>query len=135
MSRHNSDSPPAYEDIFPFGKRDNKTEVLVGFQEKNCVTCFTRHGQWPEGEGTYKGELDWKGRRSGQGRIEWTEDERSYEGKWVKDMMEGEGILWWGKTGSYYAGQWKRGAMHGKGIMVWGDKSEDPGGVYKGEFR
>ena len=113
-----NDELPSYDDIVPKHK-----------------TVFIKSGRWPDGEGIYVGELDWKGRRSGQGKMEWISQNRVYQGSWVTNQMEGFGCIWWRDTGSYYAGNWKKGAMHGKGRMVWGPKSQSPGRIYYGEFR
>ena len=94
-----------------------------------------KHKTWPEGEGTYKGEMDWKGRRSGQGKMVWDNGAKIYVGEWVKDCMDGTGVLWWNQTGSYYRGGWKNGAMHGLGKLVYGAESDTPGDEYNGEFR
>ena len=138
------DSPPAYEEIYP-DKRDDdmfskhqlsmEIECLLELRDEYYRTYFTKHQVWPEGEGTYRGEMDWKGRRSGHGRMVWDNGHKIYVGEWVKDQMEGEGVIWWNKTGSYYHGGWKKGAMHGKGKLVYGHGSDNPGDVYHGEFR
>ena len=59
------------------------------------------------------GELDWKGRRAGQGSMVWQEAV-VYSGGWERDRMEGQGSMWWGHTGNVYCGQWSGGKMHGR---------------------
>ena len=71
-----------------------------------------------DGVGEYRGELDWKGHRSGQGKMVW--GDKVYVGDWMRDSMDGQGMIWWGRTGSYYSGGWRRGAMHGQGKIVYG---------------
>ena len=138
------DSPPAYEEIYPnkrkdemFSKQNISTDIkcLLELRDEYYRTYFTKHQVWPEGEGTYKGEMDWKGRRSGHGRMVWDDGHKIYVDEWVKDQMEGEGVIWWIKTGSYYHGGWKKGTMHGKGTLVYGHGSDTPGDVYDGDFR
>eukprot|EP00091_Calanus_sinicus_P002287 TRINITY_DN12309_c0_g1_i1.p1 TRINITY_DN12309_c0_g1~~TRINITY_DN12309_c0_g1_i1.p1 ORF type:complete len:105 (-),score=21.95 TRINITY_DN12309_c0_g1_i1:259-573(-) len=94
------DSPPAYEDIYPnkigcdlISKQKLSKEIdnLLELRDEYCRTYFTKHQVWPEGEGTYKGEMDWKGRRSGHGRMVWDDGHKIYVGGWIKDQMEGEG--------------------------------------------
>ena len=67
-------------------------------------TYFTKEKLWPDGKGCYHGELDWKSRREGLGRMEWRDGNRLYLGHWKKDRMSGEGIMWWRGSGNIYRG-------------------------------
>ena len=62
-----------------------------------------RSGQFSEGDtGLYRGELDWKGRRSGRGTMVWPAGALVYSGDWARDRMQGRGEVWWGDTGTVY---------------------------------
>ena len=132
------DSPPLYEEIFPevtegTCKQSGEVSRLLELREEDSRTYFTREKECVEGRGEYRGELDWKGRRSGQGKMVW--GDKVYVGDWVRDTMDGQGMIWGGETGSYYSGGWRRGTMHGQGKIVYGPGSDNPGDVYQGEFR
>ena len=132
------DSPPLYEEIFPEAKEGTYEQCgevfrMLELREEDSRTYFTRKKVCREGGGEYRGELDWKGRRSGQGKMVW--GDKVYVGDWIRDSMDGQGMIWWGRTGSYYSGGWRRGAMHGQGKIVYGPGSHNPGDVYQGEFR
>ena len=147
------DPPPSYEELFPVdtAKMNDSLNCVVDNKElsdepKDDVpklelqkdpsrTYFTKRKVWPEGEGCYHGELDWKGRRAGHGRMVWGDGSRVYMGYWAKNRMEGEGAIWWEGTGTYYIGGWRKGLVHGIGRLVYGPRSDTPGDVYEGEFR
>ena len=132
MSNDYESPPPSYDDVFP--EVSHIDPKYFDLEEDNRRTYFTRHRRWPEGEGTYRGELDWKGRRSGHGCMVW-KDDRVYHGHWFKDRMDGAGKVHWKRTGSYYHGNWKKGKIHGEGRLVYGPCTETPGVVYEGSFR
>ena len=74
------------------------------------------------------GELDWKGRRSGQGSMFWTGEEAGEEaviycGGWERDRMEGEGVMWWADSGNTYSGQWSGGKMNGRANITLGGET------------
>ena len=143
--------PPSYEELYPAEMNDdsectNKSEEYADESKDDEVpklelekdpnrTYFTKRKVWPEGEGCYYGELDWKGRRAGAGRMVWGAGSRVYAGHWVKNRMEGEGVIWWEGTGTYYSGGWRKGLVHGRGRLVYGPRSDTPGDVYEGDFR
>ena len=117
------------------GKVSELVVTLLQLQEAPHRTYFSKRKVWPEGEGCYYGELDWKGRRAGAGRMVWGAGSRVYAGHWVKNRMEGEGVIWWEGTGTYYSGGWRKGLVHGRGRLVYGPRSDTPGDVYEGDFR
>ena len=146
--------PPSYEELFPLetrrmnedldcnqDRKENPEEskhgvvpMLVLKKDPNR-TYFTIQKVWTEGEGLYHGELDWKGRRTGHGKMVWADGSRVYLGFWAKNKMKGDGVIWWEGTGTYYTGGWKKGLVHGVGKLVYGPRSGTPGDVYEGEFR
>ena len=129
--------PPSYDKLYPVeqSKLPDPLLTLLHISETPYRTYFTKHKIWPEGEGCYYGELDWKRRRAGQGKMVWASGRQVYTGHWVKNRMEGRGVIFWKGTGTYYSGQWKKGLVHGIGRLVYGQRSGTPGDVYEGEFR
>ena len=72
--------------------------------------------------------MDWKGRRSGQGSMFWTGEEKGEEaviycGGWERDRMEGEGVMWWADSGNFYSGEWAGGKMHGRANITLGGET------------
>lgn len=143
-----SDLPPSYEEVYPnkYKKDDICFNILItslpgdiqhlfDLRDEYHRTYFTKQKTWIDGEGTYQGEMDWKGRRVGHGRMVWGNDGKVFAGDWVKDKMEGAGVIWWESTGTCYSGEWRSGMMQGRGTLVYGTRSDTPGSVYKGEFR
>ena len=143
--------PPSYEELFPnartsmtenkestikeIGSQEVKDEPSLELVKRPNRTYFSKTKMWPEGEGVYYGELDWKGRRVGHGKMVWGGGARVYLGYWAKNRMEGEGIIFWASTGTFYKGQWKKGLVHGLGRLVYGPRSDTPGDTFEGEFR
>lgn len=151
------DQPPEYDELFPPAQETTKLpekylDKLTRETPCHC-TYFSRTCQWGEMVGLYRGELDWKGRRSGEGVMVWTEagsfseniDQEAdfsclrihqvYDGSWEKDLMSGNGEMWWSRTGSSYSGEWHQGLMNGDGTLIFGDKSNHPGQCFTGIFR
>ena len=101
-------------------------------------------------DGSYKGEIDQKGRKHGKGTYEWHDgsvyvgdfkhDSRhgngrfnwsngeSYKGEYLEDERTGEGSYHW-PDGSYYEGSFLRGKRHGSGSYY-----SVNGAVYQGEW-
>ena len=141
--------PPSYEELFPAeaestGKanesiNENKgcegVSPLLELKKGRGRTYFKVEKVWPDGEGVYEGELDWKRRRTGHGKMVWADGSRIYTGYWHKNKMCGEGVIWWAGTGTYYTGGWRRGLVHGYGRLVYGAWSGSAGDVYEGQFR
>ena len=76
---------------------------------------------FPEGQGSYNGELDPKSRRNGFGHMVYS-DGNIYVGFWKKGSMDGEGCFFWSDTGSVYNGEWKNGERSGKGDFAFGPR-------------
>jgi len=108
---------------------------LFQFTDHPKRTYFTKENLWPDGEGCYHGELDWKSRREGVGRMEWRDGNRLYFGQWKKNKMSGEGIMWWRGSGNVYRGSWRKGLVDGKGRLDYGPQSATPKDYYEGEFK
>ena len=136
-NRSSESPPPAYDVLYPESPCQLAEHLLtlLHISEKPYNTFFTRYKVWPEGEGCYHGELDWKGRRAGDGRMVWGGGDLVYKGRWEKNMMEGEGVMVWVVSGTYYSGGWRKGLMHGRGRLVYGQNSGTPDDVYWGQFR
>ena len=101
-------------------------------------------------DGSYKGEIDQKGRKHGKGTYEWHDgsvyvgdfknDSRhgngrfnwsngeSYKGEYLEDERTGEGSYHW-PDGSYYEGSFLRGKRHGSGSYY-----SDNGAIYEGKW-
>ena len=144
-----SEPPPAYEELFP-NYPQLQDNVPDYFMDKFYrvppphSTYFVRRLEWSDGQGDYRGELDWKGRRAGEGTMVWSQGDsdnnerrvtRVYTGDWERDTMSGEGSMWWADTGTVYSGHWSWGVMHGQGHIQWGPGSHDPAQQYTGQFR
>jgi len=67
-----SDKPPSYDELFPpsqeFTKLPEKYLDKLTRDTPCHSTYFSRTCQWGDMVGFYRGELDWKGRRSGRVR-------------------------------------------------------------------
>lgn len=89
---------------------------------------------FPEGRGTYKGELDHKSRREGYGHMIYSTGD-CYQGWWKKGLREGQGCYFWAETGSVYSGTWKAGERNGVGHFVFGTRRESlvEGVIFSGE--
>ena len=149
------DNPPSYDELFPATESEQTMTTLTKMPSKyledlssappNHATYFTRTVSWGADTGYYRGEMDYKGRRSGSGTMIWTPSEvsdvhmnnvkRAYSGHWSRDLMSGSGEMWWGDTGTRYSGQWAEGLMNGHGSIRFGDNTSQPGYVYSGQFR
>merc|ERR1719154_294931 len=85
MRERTSDLPPSYEEVCSM-HRSSKEDIcfhklasslpveiqnLFDLRDQYHHTYFTKQKTWVEGEGTYQGEMDWKGRRAGHGRMVW----------------------------------------------------------------
>lgn len=101
-------------------------------------------------DGSYKGEIDQRGRKHGKGTYEWhdgsvyvgdfKDDTRhgngrfnwsngeSYKGEYLEDERTGEGSYYW-PDGSYYEGSFLRGKRHGSGSY-----HSVNGAIYHGEW-
>eukprot|EP00970_Alexandrium_tamarense_P019159 scaffold13659_cov193-Alexandrium_tamarense.AAC.2 len=73
------------------------------------------NGDW----GSYKGELDGDGKRTGTGTMTY-DSNNIYEGGFVSDAYSGDGKYKW-FDGDEYEGQWKDGERHGLGIFRLAD--------------
>jgi len=152
-----SDKPPSYDELFPpsqeFTKLPEKYLDKLTRDTPCHSTYFSRTCQWGDMVGFYRGELDWKGRRSGEGVMLWSEkgsaskffDQISdfsclqihqvYDGNWEKDLMSGHGEMWWSCTGTSYRGEWSQGQMNGEGTLILEENSDNPGQCFSGIFR
>ncbi len=114
----------------------------------SCQTTQTSSIEFSDG--SYKGEIDQKGRKHGKGTYEWhdgsvyegdfKDDSRhgngrfnwsngeSYKGDYLEDERTGEGSYRW-PDGSYYEGSFLRGKRHGSGSY-----HSVNGAIYKGEW-
>lgn len=92
---------------------------------------FRDNSDW----GSYIGEQDEGGRRSGKGKITY-QSGASYEGNFVNNKYHGKGKYVW-DDGDQYEGEWKEGERYGKGIFTQADGTLEMGmfvdGVMKGE--
>jgi len=92
---------------------------------------FRDNSDW----GSYIGEQDEGGRRSGQGKITY-QSGALYEGDFVNNKYHGKGKYIW-DDGDQYDGEWKEGERNGKGIFTQADGTIEMGtfvdGVMKGE--
>ena len=147
------DRPPAYDELFPVTEREHTLTPMTKLPPKylddlsspppNHATYFNRTASWADGTGFYRGEMDYKGRRSGQGTMIWTQSEvgdikdakQAYSGQWTRDLMSGSGEMWWAATGTVYTGNWVGGLMHGQGRINFGENTSQPGHIYSGQFR
>jgi hypothetical protein len=96
--------------IFSFLSCSSKENVVKKFQD-----------------GVYKGQIDKKGRKHGEGIIIWN-DGSSYEGSFKKDLRHGTGFFTW-KNGESYKGDYLNDIRTGSGIYRWTD-----GSFYEGSF-
>jgi len=96
--------------IFSFLSCSSKENVVKKFQD-----------------GVYKGQIDKKGRKHGEGIIIWN-DGSSYEGDFQKDLRHGTGFFTW-KNGESYKGDYLNDIRTGSGIYRWTD-----GSFYEGSF-
>ena len=96
--------------IFSFLSCSSKENVVKKFQD-----------------GVYKGQIDKKGRKHGEGIIIWN-DGSSYEGDFQKDLRHGTGFFTW-KNGESYKGDYLNDIRTGSGIYRWND-----GSFYEGSF-
>jgi hypothetical protein len=77
---------------------------------------FRDHGVW----GTYEGDVDEKGNRTGNGKMTYA-DGAFYEGGFVDDKFHGnKGVYRWA-DGEEYEGEWKDGDRHGVGKFTAAD--------------
>jgi hypothetical protein len=78
-------------------------------------------------DGVYKGEVDKKGNKHGNGLIIWN-DGSSYQGEFQKDLRHGNGLFNW-ENGESYEGEYTKDERTGIGIYRWPD-----GAKYEGSF-
>jgi hypothetical protein len=78
-------------------------------------------------DGTYKGEIDNKGRKHGKGIYTW-HDGSTYEGDFKNDARNGNGLFHW-KNGESYKGDYLEDDRTGQGLYRWPD-----GSYYEGSF-
>ena len=76
---------------------------------------FRDNSDW----GSYIGERDANGHRSGKGKITY-QSGAVYEGDFVNNKYEGQGTYTW-DDGDEYVGQWKDGERNGKGTFTQAD--------------
>jgi hypothetical protein len=76
---------------------------------------FRDNSDW----GSYIGERDANGHRSGKGKITY-QSGAVYEGGFVNNKYEGEGTYTW-DDGDEYVGEWKNGERNGKGTFTHSD--------------
>ena len=65
----------------------------------------------------------------GEGKYEWPENSKSYEGGWVEGKMQGKGTFKWA-DGRLYVGEYHQDKKHGSGVFTWPD-----GKKYDGEWK
>ena len=63
-------------------------------------------------DGSYKGEIDKKGKKNGKGFYVW-HDGSTYEGDWSNGLRHGNGKYI--HEGETYIGQWQFDLKHGRG--------------------
>ena len=99
-------------------------------------TCHTLAERvFPDGAGTYVGELDPKLRRHGYGHQVYAGGD-VYQGTWRKGRRCGAGSYLWAETGSVYHGEWRAGERAGRGAFVFGPRAERlAGAVYVGVWQ
>ena len=78
-------------------------------------------------DGTYKGEIDKKGRKHGKGIYIW-HDGSTYEGDFKNDARHGNGLFNW-SNGESYKGDYLEDDRTGQGLYRWPD-----GSYYEGSF-
>jgi hypothetical protein len=78
-------------------------------------------------DGTYKGEIDKKGRKHGKGIYTW-HDGSTYEGDFKNDARNGNGLFHW-NNGENYKGDYLEDERTGQGLYRWPD-----GSYYEGSF-
>ena len=80
-------------------------------------TFHTLNRSFPEGTGSYVGEVDYKLRRHGYGHMVYASGDQ-YQGQWRKGFREGRGAYLWAESGSVFAGSWCGNEMNGEGHFV-----------------
>mmetsp|Transcript_27150 Transcript_27150/g.26814 ORF Transcript_27150/g.26814 Transcript_27150/m.26814 type:complete len:333 (+) Transcript_27150:275-1273(+) len=79
-------------------------------------------------ENLYYGEIDSEGKRSGYGKIKYSNGDQ-YEGNWENDKRSGKGIYKW-KDWGVYEGDFEDGIIKGVGKRTY-----NSGNIYIGEFK
>lgn len=82
-------------------------------------------------DGVYKGEIDKKGNKHGNGLIIWN-DGSSYQGEFQKDLRHGEGLFNW-NNGESYEGEYTKDERTGIGVYRWPDGSKYEGSFLNGK--
>lgn len=82
-------------------------------------------------DGSYKGEIDKKGKKNGKGFYVW-HDGSTYEGDFRDDLRHGNGLFNW-SNGQSYKGDYLEDERTGLGIYRWPDGSFYEGSFLKGK--
>lgn len=82
-------------------------------------------------DGSYKGEIDKKGKKNGKGFYVW-HDGSTYEGDFRDDLRHGNGLFNW-SNGESYKGDYLEDERTGLGIYRWPDGSFYEGSFLKGK--
>lgn len=82
-------------------------------------------------DGNYKGEIDKKGKKSGNGFYEW-HDGSTYQGDYKDDFRHGNGLFHW-SNGESYKGDYLEDERTGMGTYRWPDGSFYEGSFLKGK--
>ena len=82
-------------------------------------------------DGSYKGEIDKKGKKNGKGFYVW-HDGSTYEGDFKDDLRHGNGLFNW-SNGESYKGDYLEDERTGLGIYRWPDGSFYEGSFLKGK--
>lgn len=82
-------------------------------------------------DGTYKGEINKKGKKNGKGFYVW-HDGSTYEGDFKDDFRHGNGLFNW-SNGESYKGDYLEDERTGLGIYRWPDGSFYEGSFLKGK--
>jgi hypothetical protein len=85
------------------------------------------HGNWAGTQ--YLGEWNSEGKRHGQGKMKWKNDE-AYEGHWREDKRHGKGTMIYKNKYVVYTGDWAGDRREGFGKMTFKEKC-----VYEGQWK
>ena len=139
IGRYIDEKGTCFEGIFEDNKLVSKATIItINKNNKRVeyfgdVVDFKKNGKGEEiceDEYRYIGEFS-NDLKHGYGKIEFFENDETYEGHFEKGEINGKGLYMWG-NGEQYQGTFLNGIKHGKGVYTWPDGCRYIGNYNKG---